>query len=294
MSPASDPPDFVRPFLFEELQIRGALVRLTSAWRRMTENRAYPAHVQRLLGEMTAVVVMVGSNLKQRGRLTFQVQGHGPIGLLVIDCTVDLGIRGLARFAPDSADAPVREMFGDGRLVLTLQNEISPHPYQSMVPLEGESIAAIFEHYLTQSEQLPARLFLAASVDCAAGLFIQKLPGADHADPDGWARIESLAATTSAAELAGAPSELLLARLFPGELLRVFRAKPVRYDCPYDCEKVHRMLRALGRDEVVAILREVGHVEVHDEICHRTYRLDASELAELFDDPSLVSARSVH
>ena len=36
---------------------------------------------------------------------------------------------------------------------------------------------------------------LAATADTACGLFLQKLPNADVLDPDGWDRIEALAAT---------------------------------------------------------------------------------------------------
>jgi molecular chaperone Hsp33 len=47
-------------------------------------------------------------------------------------------------------------------------------PYQSLVPLEGDGIAAIFEHYLNLSEQQPTRLLLAADDRRAVGLLAQK------------------------------------------------------------------------------------------------------------------------
>ena len=42
--------DYVQRFLFEELEIRGRLVCLTGAWRRMLEGRDYPPEIAALLG----------------------------------------------------------------------------------------------------------------------------------------------------------------------------------------------------------------------------------------------------
>lgn len=276
---------YVRRFLFDDLDIRGAVVRLGDAWQAMQSGRAYPAAVSRLLGEMCATTAIVGGNLKQPGRLSFQLSGHGPLKSLILDCTQDLRMRGMARFDPeiaDLADASLLRLVGDGRLLLTLDTPLAQVPYQSFVPLEGDSIAAVFEHYLAQSEQQPAKLFLAADANAAAGLFLQKLPTADERDPDGWARIEHLASTVKAEELLGLSPEALLLRLFNEETVRVFDAQPVAHDCPEDWEKVRSMLRALGRDEVDAILREHGEVVIKDDICNREYRFDAQAVEALF------------
>lgn len=285
--------DFVARFLFEELDIRGAFVRLGKSWRSMQARRNYAATVRDLLGEMTATAVLIGSNLKQPGRLGFQLKGHGPIGFLVIDCTEQLHLRGMAQAAPDVAPAPVSQLFGDGHLSLILQNEGAREPYQSLVPAAGDSIAAIFEHYLMQSEQQPARLLLSAGEAHACGLFLQKLPGADAKDADGWRRIELLAQTATPDELQSLSAEALLRRLFPEEAMRLFKPRPVAYDCPEDRDKVRQMLRALGRAEVDSILAERGEVVVHDDICNHTYRFVAADLDELFP-PQDPQPRTLH
>lgn len=274
--------DFVVRFLLEELDIRGAFVRLEDAWRSLQARRNYCDTVRDLLGEMTATAVLVAGNLKQPGRLTFQLQGHGPVRMLVIDCTAELHLRGMAQAEADVARAPVSQLFGDGRLSLILQNEAAREPWQSLVPVAGDSIAAVFEHYLVQSEQQPARLWLAAGEEYACGLFLQKLPGADARDADGWARVELLAGTVTPEELQSLPADTLLGRLFPEETLRLFQPKPVVYDCPEDRDKVGSMLRSLGRAEVESILAEQGEIVVHDDICNREYRFDAGDLDELF------------
>lgn len=273
--------DSVLRFLFENLDIRGALVQLGPAWRQMHSGRGYADATRALLGELTAVAAMVGSTLKTPGRLTFHLRGHGPVQLLVVDCDEQLRLRGMAKAPLDLAPAPVSEHFGDGRLVLTLDTNTSTQPYQSIVPLDGETIAAVFEHYLMQSEQTPTRLWLMADAGHACGLFLQKLPDADHRDPDGWNRVQHLATTVSAAELT-LPAEMLLSRLFPEEDVRLFEPRTVSHHCPRDEEKVLDMLRSLGRAEIEATLAEQGEIVVNDEICNQVYRFGAEVLDLLF------------
>ena len=276
--------DCVQRFLLDALDIRGVVVRLGPVWQKMLAGRHYPEPVAELLGEMSATTLLLGCNLKQTGRLTVQMRGNGPVSLLVIDCNEQLHIRGMARSSADLAPGTAPELLGNGQLLISLDMPSMREPYQSLVPLDGNTIAEIFEHYLKQSEQRPSRLFLAASADAAAGLFLQKLPGADQCDPDGWTRIEALASTIKDAELLSLPASELLLRLFQEETVRVFEAQAVIHDCPEDYEKVHNMLRALGREEVDAVLREQGEVVIQDEICNREYRFDAQAIDELFNN----------
>ena len=155
-------------------------------------------------------------------------------------------------------------------------------PYQSQVPLQGESLAAVFEHYLAQSEQQAARLWLAANGQTAAGLFLQALPGAQARDEDGWNRVQILADTLKPDELLRLSSIELLARLFPEEDMRVYDPRPVVWHCPEDWGKITAMLRSIGREECESILQEVGEIHVHDDICNRDYRLNAADVRKLF------------
>ena len=275
--------DYVQRFIFEDLDIRGRLVCLTHAWQQMLEGRSYPPGIVSLLGHTTALNVLLGANRKSAGRITTQVQGSGPVRLLVADCTSELKIRGMAHFeAMPRSSSSERALLGDGKLAVTLEDGESGRLYQSIVPLEGESLQAIFEHYLSQSEQLPAWLRLYADAGAAAGLLLEKLPGADARDPDGWDRVRHLAATLELDETRDAQPYDLLTRVFPEELMRVFRLYAVEYHCPYDEEKVKDMLRGLGRAEVESILAEKGEVVIRNEMCNHEYRFDAGAIERIF------------
>src|SRR5687768_7708739 len=275
--------DYVQRFLFEDLDIRGRLVCLTGAWQRMLDGRDYPEDIAALLGHTTALNVLLGANQKGSGRVTLQVQGSGPVKLLVADCTAELQIRGMASYQqPESPVPSERSLLGNGRLSVTLEDLKSGQLYQSLVPLEGETLEQIFEHYLAQSEQATAFLRLKADNGALCGLLLEKLPKADARDPDGWNHVTHLASTLTLDETRDVQPYELLTRLFPEELMRVFRLYAVEYHCPYDESKVKDMLLGLGRQEVDSILAEQGEVVIRNEMCNHEYRFDARAIAELF------------
>jgi len=280
---------FVRRFIFEGLDIRGALVHLGDAWQQMQAGRDYQPTVSQLLGETAAVTALIAGQLKQPGRLTLQLRGNGPIQLLVMDCNEQLQMRGMARSNPVVLSAPVPELLGahqGGQLMMSLDMPEARQPYQSYVPMVGDSIAAIFEHYLEQSEQQPSRLFAAASPEAAACLFLQKLPEADYHDQDGWQRITQLAATVKPAELLELDLESLLGRLFHEDMaehgIRLYDQRPVTYHCPEDRNKVADMIRGLGHADAETILAEHGEIVIRDDICNRDYHFSAEDVAALF------------
>jgi len=272
----------VRGFLFEQLDIRGAWVQLGPAWREITAGRDYPEPVVELLGQLAVVTTLITANLKQAGRLTFQLRGEGAVSLLVMDCDEQLRLRGMARTLPELSAGSLPALLGKGALTLTLDTAGMRQPYQSHVPLQGETLAAVFEHYLEQSEQTPTRLWLAANHETAAGLFLQALPGAGERDADGWNRVQALADTVHADELLNLGAIKLIGRLFPEEDVRVYDPRPVSYYCPHDPAKIHSMLRSVGRAECEAIVAEQGEIRVHDDICNHEYVLDAAAVAALF------------
>jgi molecular chaperone Hsp33 len=64
-------------FLFKELDIRGQHLSMSEAWQAMIENRSYSRQVRQLLGELSALAIMLTSGMKHKGKLTLQLQGDG-------------------------------------------------------------------------------------------------------------------------------------------------------------------------------------------------------------------------
>jgi molecular chaperone Hsp33 len=280
--------DFSRRFTLENLDIRGQVVRLSQSWRTLIAGRDYPPQVVTYLGELACVSVLVGAGLKHAGRATLQIQGGAKVKLAVADCTHELGIRGMVSFTEADVLSAATTSFADwvagGRVALTVSQANTGQMYQSIVPVSGLSVAECFEHYFDQSEQLPTHLWLAANGEGAGALLLQKLPKADERDPDGWARVEQIAASVSPEELTQLDAEVLLRRLFHEEDVRLYEAKPVFCDCKRDEEKVRNMLRSLGREECEATLADVGEIVVKDDMCNEEYRFDHAAVAALFSE----------
>lgn len=272
----------VQRFLFDDLDIRGAVVHLGSVWKQLLANRNYPAQVVELLGQMSITILLLADNLKQPGRLTIQLRGEGPVTLLVIDCDETLNLRCMAQHSDMIEAASLVDLLGKGQLMISLDMPSMREPYQSIVPIVGNNIAEIFEHYLAHSEQLASRFFLTASTSAAGGLFLQKMPSSEERDADGWARIEALAGTVKPEELLDLTNESLLTRLFNQETVRLFDAQPVTHHVPENREKIGIMLLSLGRDEVYGALKERGAIIIRDDLSNHEYRFDKADIDELF------------
>lgn len=275
----------VQRFLFKELNIRGQHIQLTDSWQEMIKDRHYPQSIVTLLGELTAISVLLANGIKHEGRITMQIQGSGPITLLVVDVTHDLKIRGVAKTNQEiTTESTLDELLGDGQILMTLENTQTQHHFQSYVPREGDSIAEAFEHYLSQSEQLPSKLWLAADESSLGGVLIQKMPETDGHDEDGWERVVHIATTVKNEELTTLGSEDLLHRLFHEEVIELFKAETVEYECPQNIERVKNMLLSLGEDEVRKVLEEQGEIVIHNEMCNYHLRFNKDDIDELFAD----------
>lgn len=285
--------DRLQRFLFERFPVRGYLVHLDASWRALIEHHAYPDVVRDTLGHAVAATLLLAATLKFEGRLTLQMQGPGPMHLLVVQATHRMAVRGVARYRGAPAESRLAALTGGGQLAVTVESPDRASRYQGIVPLSGDSLAACFEDYFARSEQLPTRLWLAATRERAAGLLLQRLPTAaaagsaefEHAQVDGeedWNRVLHLAGTVTDAELATLPVAGLLRRLFHEEDVRLFEPDPVFFQCSCSRERVNGILRSLGHTDVRELLAEQGAVEVRCEYCNRLWRYDAVDVAGLF------------
>jgi molecular chaperone Hsp33 len=298
--------DTLRRFIFERFPVRGYLVHLDASWRALIEHHAYPAVVRDTLGEAAAATMLLGATLKFEGLLTLQMQGPGPMHLLVVQATHRHAVRGVARWRGAVPDRNLGALTGGGQVTVTVESADRSARYQGIVPVTGARLADCFEDYFARSEQLPTRLWLAATPERAAGLLLQRLPSGasasaaelEHSAAQGdedWNRVQHLAATLLPAELALLPGAELLRRLFHEEDVRLFEPGPVFFQCTCSRDRVSGILRALGAAEVRDIVAERGAVEVRCEFCNRAWQYDAVDVAGLFADGDTVSSpRALH
>ena len=282
--------DSLHRFLFERYPIRGHLVHLDAAWHALIEHRDYPDTIRDTLGEAVAASLLLAATIKFEGVLSLQMQGDGPVHLMLVQCTSGLGVRGLARYREDAAGVlRIGDMIGAGNLTVTLETDEGARRYQGIVPVAGERLAESLQVYFENSEQLPTRLWLHADAQGASGMLLQKLPGqnaADSADAaaieDAWRRVQLIASTLTGEELRTLADKEILHRLFNEDDVRLFEASPVYFRCRCSRERVAGMLQGLGETETRSVLEERGEVEVRCDFCNRAYVFDAVDVAQLF------------
>jgi len=274
--------DTLQRFLFENAPIRGELVHLDATWRAVLARHDYPPAVRDLLGEMMAASALLSATLKYDGSITLQLQGDGPVTLMVVEATSQRTLRGMAQWTGDVPEGNLAARAGSGRLVITIDPGRSNERYQGVVALEGETLADAIDNYLERSEQLPTRMWLAADGEQAAGMLLQRLPKEVMEDSDAWERIGHLGATIRREELLGLDAREVIHRLFHEEDLRLFDEEAISFSCACSRERVGQMLRSLGHDEMQSILQDEGEVSVDCEFCRQNYRFDSVDVEQLF------------
>ncbi|MEK6663974.1 MAG: Hsp33 family molecular chaperone HslO [Pseudomonadota bacterium] len=282
--------DTLTRFMFEHAEVRGESVRLDATWRAVLARHHYPEPVRNLLGEMMAACALLAATLKFEGALIMQMQGSGPVTLLVVECDSEFHLRATAKWRDDLADEDVRALLGDGKFVITIDPKTGGQAYQSIVALEGATVSEVLGHYMLRSEQLETRLWLAADGHQACGLLLQRLPEKTSDDEDAWNRALNLAGTLTPDELLSLPAREVLHRLFHEEDLRLFDPQPVSFRCTCSRDRVTAMLRMLGLDEVRSILSEQGRIDVDCEFCNQHYSFDPVDAEQIFAAEVLTQA----
>ncbi len=312
------PDDIVLPFGTVRSRVGGRIVRLGPAVDRVLSGHDYPDSISELLGEALALTALLGSPLREGGRLILQTKTDGPAHLLVAHYDSPGGLRGYAGFDREKVAAMAREgrittskLLGEGRMAMTIDPGGQQASHQGITSLEGTSLTDAAHAYFRQSEQLPtlirlavARQFLGATAEGgsgwhwrAGGLIVQHVPAAGgdprpdetpeerdarlHGDDDeNWLRVSTLASTVEAHELIDPTlsPERLLLRLFHEEGVRVSPLINLAARCRCSRERIHGFLKGFSAKDLADMREPDGGVTVTCEFCSTKYPFAADEI----------------
>lgn len=301
--------DCIKKFL---LQNRGARViasDLQHVWQIAQTHQPEHTGVRTLMGELMAAATLLTANLKFDGSLLLQMQGNGPIKLIVVECRQDLSIRATVKLSqtPHPEQVGLQELLnqdGLGRFSVILnppRDVAGRQPYQGIVPLAADSVAGVLEDYMAQSEQLETRIWLNASPSRATGLLLQRMPEGGGLSTvsaermrESWHHALALCDTIDTKELASVSSETLLHRLFWETPVVGLEESMVRWHCGCHRDRVSDMLRSLGKVEVQDIISEQGRIEVICDFCGTPYEFDAIDAMALFRPVGELRSDEIH
>ncbi|HSX89921.1 MAG TPA: Hsp33 family molecular chaperone HslO [Pseudomonas sp.] len=280
--------DFTQRFLFDDSDVRGEMVVLTQSYAQVLAKHPYPQPVAQLLGELLAAAALLLGTLKFEGLMVLQARSSGPVPLLMVECSSEGELRGIARYHAEQvrADAGLSDLMPEGLLAITVEPR-SGQRYQSLVDMDGATLADCLSNYFATSEQLPTRFWLNADGQRARGLLLQQLPADRLPDAEAreasWQHVVTLADTLTAEELLGLDNPTLLHRLYHEEQLRLFEPRTLQFRCSCSRERSANALVSLGQADAELLLSEnAGSVVIDCQFCNERYAFDAADIAQLF------------
>lgn len=246
------------------------------------------------LGRTLLAASMMGDMLKaEKGALTLQIKGGGPLGTILAVSDCEGNVRGYVQNPHVELMEKYQGKLDVGAAVgtdgtLTVIKDIGmKEPYVGSIGLFSGEIADDLAMYFVESEQIPTACALGVlvgtdqSVSAASGYLIQLLPGASE---DIITKIETgvqkLGSVSHALE-GGLDGEGLLRAVLADFELEILEKHPVEYRCYCSRDRVSRALISMGKKDLAEMIEEQGHAELTCQFCDQVYRYSKEELEEL-------------
>ena len=248
------------------------------------------------LGRVLTAASLMGIMLKNdTDKLTFQVKGNGPLGVLLAVSDSTGNVKGYA--GHPNVELPPKE---NGKLdvgtavgtegeMIVIKDYGLKEPFVGRVHLVSGEIAEDLAAYFMYSEQQPSIVSLGVfvgadgTVERAGGMVIQPMPFADDAVID---QLEDLAAhmPTMTELLAGSEDmESLIAIAMAGFDTEITGVTENSYRCDCSREKFERGIMVLGTSEISQMIEEDGKADVHCHFCNKNYHFDRDDLVKILE-----------
>ena len=282
-------------------------------------HRTFPT-ASAALGRTLTGGLLMGSGVKDLEKLTVHFDCDGPIGDIVAQADPSGNVRGYVSNPEADATAmnergklDVRAVVGGGRLYVTrdagFEIGLMKEPYRGMVPIVSGEIGEDLAYYLAKSEQVKSAVSLGVlmsidgdeaalsgfangpltaefaldslRVSAAGGYIVQMMPSADDRLAGQLERNILRARYASDMVRDGfTPVEMLSAVLGDMDLV-VLEEKDPRFFCQCSHERALLIISALGRDEILDMLKKDNGAELICHFCNEKYHITAEELHEL-------------
>lgn len=282
----------------------GRFIRLDKVVNDIISKHDYPATVNAIIAESTALAALLASTIKYDGLFTLQTKSDGPVSMIVVDVTSDGKIRACAEFDEDRINAAkalrktlneheeTPHFLGHGYLAFTVDQGGPDKMYQGVVDIQGKTLSECAMRYFAQSEQIDTAIKLFVHEPqtpegawASAGILLQKLPlkgGKNVSEEDvaeSWHEATVFLESLQADEVFNADlsNEELLHRLYHANNLEVQQSKTYTFSCRCNREKLQAILGAMKPEELDS-LTENGRISAQCHFCGTKYSFEKGEL----------------
>ena len=249
------------------------------------------------LGRLLTITSIMGYETKEeKGSITNQIKGDGPLGMLTTVGESNGNVKGYV--ANPKLDLPLNENNGKldvgtavgkhGMLYIIKDLGIGK-PYVGMTPIVSGEIAEDFTNYFATSEQTPSVIALGVLVDkngirSAGGYKLSLMPDATDEiiskieeqvgkiDPVSKMLDEQKTLEEIAKEVTGDNNLKVLAEINP------------EYKCNCSREKCEKGLIAIGKEELQKIIDEEEKIEIACNFCDKKYEFTREDMKKLLNN----------
>lgn len=246
------------------------------------------------LGRALLGASMLGDMLKeQKGSLTLQIKGGGPLGTVLAASDYEGNVRGYVQnphvelMEKHQGKLDVGAAVGSTGTLTVIKDIGLKEPYVGSIGLFSGEIADDLAMYFVESEQIPTACALGVlvgtdqSVTSAGGYLIQLLPGASDDIIDKIeAGVHRVGSVSHALE-GGLDGEGLLRAVLSDFQLEILEKHPVEYRCYCSRDRVTRALISMGREELSSLIRDQGQADLTCQFCDKVYHYSQEQLEKL-------------
>lgn len=246
------------------------------------------------LGRALLGASMMGDMLKeQKGSLTLQIKGGGPLGTVLAVSDYEGNVRGYVQnphvelMEKHQGKLDVGAAVGSTGTLTVIKDIGLKEPYVGSIGLFSGEIADDLAMYFVESEQIPTACALGVlvgtdqSVTSAGGYLIQLLPGASDDIIDKIeAGVHRVGSVSHALE-GGLDGDGLLRAVLSDFQLEILEKHPVEYRCYCSRDRVTRALISMGREELSSLIRDQGQADLTCQFCDKVYHYSQEQLEKL-------------
>lgn len=248
------------------------------------------------LGRVLSIASIMGSMLKSdQEMLTISINGHGPIGSIIVDAYANGNVRGFVSnpHVEDVYKGPGKLDVGavvgkDGTMTVTKDLHMAEN-WTGTIELQSGEIGEDFAYYFTMSEQTPSAVSVGVkigtdgNVESAGAMLLQMLPDATEED----IRIcEHVLAglkpmSTLMQEYDDSSLDQLVKDMFDDA--QILETRDIAFHCGCDRQKTEKVLMTLPKKDIEDLLGQDDGITITCNFCNDEYHFDRDDLQKILD-----------
>lgn len=250
------------------------------------------------LGRLLTITSLLGKEMKdEKGTITTQVKGNGPIGSMTAVGDNEGNVKGYVLnpqvdvpLNPVNGKLNVGEAVGNDGMIYIIKDIGMKEPYVGMTPIVSGEIAEDFTNYFAKSEQTPTVVALGVLVDkdgvrAAGGYLITLMP--DATEDDIIKIEEALKNADSISKMLDDGKDLVeIAEIVTGDSNLMYFEDDIipEYKCDCSKEKMEKNMITIGKDEIKDIIEKDGRAELVCHFCNKKYVFEEDELKKILEE----------